>query len=279
MLGLIGSALKGSKLITGAAVAAGGVAAVDATRNESKGWFGNLVEDFNLAMGEGQARAAASIKFTGIYAFIEQVGEFLMNISNGKLGSGIVGWARKAQGIGPADAAADSGSPASSTPNAPSTPAVTATGNALTQENEINLSNLTKGMDGALSVGNIYNKASITSAGAIDGLVNTAAKGAGLVADAADWSVGSIKEVFGFESGHRDRHFARDMGNYADKHLNFDPELKTAWDRVAYSGGQVAGVLVIPGAGAGALGAGAAVKTATTLAASAVSLAPTPDTP
>ena len=93
LLGL-GTKVGGGATVIGAIGATGYYMADDGTIWDATG---NLVEDINKALGEGGARAEAEAAAEGLYAFLEQVGEFVNNVFGGTAGLGLINWARDAQ--------------------------------------------------------------------------------------------------------------------------------------------------------------------------------------
>lgn len=285
---VLGAVWAKAPWVAGAGVAAGtvagGAAVVDVRSNGAEGWVGNAIEWLNRVPGEGAARANVGIKFEGFYAFLENIGQFLMNITDGKVGSGLMNWARKSQGLEPLSASetssdADGGSTdvtGADTPANGVDPAITnsiapefttATGNSITSVNEITLENLAT-MEEFDSIGEVGHKAGLVVQGAVSETLSIGSSALGHVADFADWAVmGGIENLTGIDTGYDERDLSTSFHNVVMENVAPKPELVTAWDRVAFGAGQV-GSYFIPGAavaGTGAkitVGLGAGISTA-----------------
>lgn len=238
--------------IGGAAV--GTAATVDYQANGAQGWAGGLVEGMNRILGEAGARAKAATKAEGFYAFIEQIGVFFMNLTNGAFGSGLTNWARKAQGLGPTEH-----------PDAPQTPSQVPLANgqnlSVTRENEFSLTNLGNGLKNA-TVHDLIEKPMLFGQGAWNEVATSGASVAGHVADLGDWVSGKVLSVVGVDTGYQSRDLSKSFLTAAQENATFKPELTTAWDRAAFGAGGFA-PYIIPAYGVSGLAAKTAVTAGT----------------
>lgn len=284
----VGWLLKKSPWIAGAGAVAGGVggtaAVVDVKSNGAEGWVGNAIEWLNRVPGEGAARANVGIKFEGFYAFIENIGQFVMNLTDGKVGGGLMNWARKAQGLPPISASETSSDADGSSTDIPGEGApsegidptttqslapdfTTATGTPITSINEITLENLAT-MEEFDTLGEVGHKVGLVGQGLVSETLSIGSSVLGHAADFGDWAImGGFEKLTGIDTGYDERDLSTSFHNVVMDNVAPKPELVTAWDRVAFGAGQTASYF-IPGAavaGTGAkivVGGAAAVSTA-----------------
>lgn len=99
----LGKTIAGTAVVGAGTVTAG---VVDVAANGTDGLIGGGIEGLQNLLGEPSARSQANIATTGFFAFIEQIGRVLSEISKGMgldkdLGISIQNWARGAQHVPP----------------------------------------------------------------------------------------------------------------------------------------------------------------------------------
>ena len=218
MLGLATKAwglVKGAgRWALGAGVLAGGAVAVDGVTASASGERTILGRMFGFAGEEAAlvgARAAAEGQWTGFYAWMQRLGDFLMSISDGQYGLGLKNWALRGQGLGEVDAAGNA-----VTENTTATIPTEGMGEALTNAQQGDIT---------ASVGNTVGAFGLGVTGGFGQIV-------GHVADLGDWASGNVLSWVGIDTGYEGRDLSTDFMNgarnlYAEN--IYAPDLRGGW--------------------------------------------------
>ncbi len=87
---ILGGLKTGSSLLTGAGVVVAGVGATNMYISGKDSLTADVIRDLQETVGGAGAEANAGITKTSLFSFLKMIGEVLMVLSNGKMGSGLI---------------------------------------------------------------------------------------------------------------------------------------------------------------------------------------------
>lgn len=273
MFGLLGRLSVKALAMLGVGAGVAGVGAYqDIKKNGNKSFLSDIIQDANEIPGQAGAIAGANIGLTGLYATINVIGKFMMQLTGGKYGQGLIDFAQSGiehNNDTKADPKKEADKAAALAANTPPTQTASLGGTLKTtvdSKNAFTLANLTEGLKNGTSA-DLVDKALLVGNGAGASVSNTLGFLTGQVLDIGDWTIGKLGEKTGlYSTDYAKRDLSRTFADGAVNGFEYivgKPTLKTAWDRAAYGAGEFVPYLIPAGGAAGLTGLAAKAATTT----------------
>lgn len=200
-LGWLGTRATGAAILGAGTLGAQGYYA---SQTGERSWFSEAFGFGGEEFAAAGARGNAEGMFMGLYAILERFGEFLQSVTDGRVGGGLVGYAREMQGL------EEVGSTLDTTGMSPTLLSA--------QEGDITTS--------------FSNTANAFGMGLSGGFANILGHGADLI----DWGAGNVLSVVGIDTGHENRDLSQAwMRNTRNTYAEImgAPDLRGGWARAA----------------------------------------------